>query len=385
MVLYFGILVYTYIAASIGCVLKKSKKHAVIYSYADEQIYLKNQKTISLFFACISFSLLVFFVGMRTRYADTSAYILRFNNISPDLSLIRTYIAEKTEDIGFQILMVLFKRFVSQSANDWLMFLAIFQAGAVVLLYYKYSDNFAMSAYLFIASTTFTWMMNGIRQFTAACLILYFFDFVVKRKTLKFILVVIAASTIHFSAIVWILVYFIVRLRPWSKEIWICVLLTIAFAMGIDEFMAMLDNSLAGTSYEGTGDLLLNYADDDGVNFIRVIIAAVAPLLALMFRKNIKNKTPDVIKIFINMSVVGVGIYLIGTVTSGIMVGRMPIYFTVTNYILLPWVLENAIKGKLKIFMKFMCYIMYFLYFYYVMEIQGFGNYTSSILNLYYS
>ena len=85
------------------------------------------------------------------------------------------------------------------------------------------------------------------------------------------------------------------------------------------------------------------------------------------------------------MSVVGVGIYLIGTVTSGIMVGRMPIYFTVTNYILLPWVLENAIKGKLKIFMKFMCYIMYFLYFYYVMEIQGFGNYTSSILNLYYS
>lgn len=385
MVLYFGILVYTYILSLIGCALKKSKNHARVYSYDDRQQYIKTQKSISLFFACASFALLVFFVGMRTSYADTYAYILRFNNISPDLSLIPAYISDKTEDIGFQILMVIFKRFISQNANDWLMFLAVFQAGAIVLLYYKYSINFAMSAYLFMASTTFTWMMNGIRQFTAVCLILYFFDFVVKRKTFKFIIVVIFAATIHFSAIVWLLVYFIVKLKPWSKEIWICVLLTVALALGIDEFMTMLDDTLTGTIYEGTGDMLLNYADDDGVNFIRVIIAAVPPLIALLFRKNIKKQIPDVIKICINMSVVGVGIYLIGTVTSGIMVGRMPVYFIVTNYILLPWVLDNALRGKFKIFMKFMCYIMYFLYFYYVMEIQGFGTYTSSILNLYLS
>lgn len=387
MVIYYSILIYTCLISFVGCmVYSKNKQRQASGQYIRTREIEVSEKSISLFFALISFALLVYFVGMRTSYVDTAAYIRMFKSTPADFSVLKSMFKEDYDGIGFNFLMIAFKKYISKDFTDWFLFLAIFQAGAIVKLYQKYSCNFFMSAFLFITSVTFTWMMNGIRQFTAVCLILYFFEYVINKKTIKVLIIILLAATIHTTAILWIPVYFIVHFKPWSKEIWICVFLTLVVVFGIDYFTDLLDSTAEGTSYEGIGTGLMNYneGEDDGVNIIRVAIHAVPAAIALLFRKQLEGKTTKVIDICLNMCVVGVGVYLLGVVTSGIMVGRIPIYFTLVNFILLPWLLENAFEKNMKFVMKIACYSLYFVYFYYVMVIQGSGVYRSSVLNMYY-
>lgn len=390
MIIYYKILVFTSIISAFGCFIKNyGRKKA---AYPNAKINADNNKlerSIPLFFAAASFSLLVYYIAARSFYGDTWLYIVSFNDSSSNLSSIKAILESDIDEKGYKILVILFKHYISKNYNDWFTFLAIFQAGAIVLTYYKYSCNFFMSAFLFIASTTFTWMMNGIRQFTAVCLILYFFDYIINKKTIKFFIIVFLAYSLHQSAIFWIPVFFIVHFKPWSKKIWICVLLTLLVVFGIDQFTDWLDTASEGTEYAGMGSQLVNYsgdgqAVDDGVNPISVIITAVPPAIALWRRKYVEAKATPFINICLNLSVVAVGVNLVGMVTSGILVGRIPIYFTLTNFILLPWLLNNVFEGKVKHLLKFLCYALYFVYFYYCMVILGGGQYASSKLGLYY-
>lgn len=385
MVIYYLIFVSTTIISAFGYFLK-SKVMSSGLNDIEEQKY---QKSIPLFFAILSFAVMVFFISYRSNYGDTWLYVLEFENASNNLSDIKLIIDSDSDSKGFDILQILFKHFVSKDYTIWFAFLAIFSTGSIIKLYYQHSINFAMSAFLFVASGSFTWMMNGTRQFLAVSLIFYGINYVLHRKTLRFILLVLLAATIHKTALFWIPVYFIVRFKPWSKGIWICIITTLLIVLGIDQFTDFLDSSFEGTKNEGIGSTLLNYGMengtvDDGVNFIRVLISAVPPIIAFARKKIVDEYHDYRIDSFINMSVVATGIYLVGTVTSGILVGRMPIYFMLPNYVLLPWLLNKTFEGKTKSIMKTACFVLYTAYFYYSFAVLGSGHYGSEKLDLFY-
>lgn len=381
MIIHFSIFAFTCLFSLIASQVYR-KGHNSVFEYS-------SGRTISLFAALVSFSVLVFFVGMRTRFADTTAYIPWFNNTTANFDDLRNLYEEDSEGIGFVTLMKIFKIFISTDVNAFFMFLAIFQAFSIAKLYQKYSIDYTFTMFLFMSSTTYVWMMNGIRQFTAICLIFCFFSYVVEGKFFRFLLVILIASTIHSAAILWIPVYFIIKSRPFSWKIWSCVISTLLVIFFIDQFTTLLDSSLEGTSYEGTGEHLMAYSDsatgfvDDGVNPIRVLIAAVPPVIALWKKKELEQYSDPFISICVNLSVVTAGIYLMGIFTSGILVGRMPMYFMLPNYILLPWLIEKTFFGKFKNFIKFMCILFYFAYFYYVMVVQGTARYESTVLGIY--
>lgn len=79
---------------------------------------------------------------------------------------------------------------------------------------------------------------------------------------------------------------------------------------------------------EASGDSLKDARQfgDDGMNPIRALINAVPMILAWLFRRKLVWENDSVINLCINMSVIAMGVSLIAVVTSGIMVGRMPIY-----------------------------------------------------------
>lgn len=384
MIIHYSILAYTIIIAGFGQAMKKNNMRM----RREEGFY--DQKSISLFYAILTFALVVFFAGMRSDFIDTYSYIDNFKRASTDVSFgnLKTIYENESSGVGFVYLEMFFKHFISSEYNYWFTFLAIFQAGAFLSLAYKYSANFTLSAFLYITSSEYAWMMNGIRQYTAVCLIIYFFGLVEKRRLFSFLIVVLLAYTIHSTAVFWIPIYFIVKFRPFSWRIWVCVVLTLVVVFFIDNFTSLLDSSLEDTQYAGTGDTLMNYgaADgivDDGVNPLRVLVSAVAPGIALWRWNHIKDKTTPVIDIMINMATASTGVYLLAMVTSGILVGRVPAYFMMTNYVLLPWLLENAFEGGLKKLIKSACYFFYFAYFYYVMAINGWGYYVSKTLGIY--
>lgn len=384
MIIYWSILAYTCIVALIGCALKR---RTVIGRDEIDELYTQ-QKSISLFFALLSVVLLVFFVGMRTEYGDTAGYIFGYKTLSTDLLLLKQRWVDKEENFLFWTIAVLFKKYVSTDPNAWLFLLAIFQAGAVVKFNYKYSSDFAFSIFFFIATTdAFAWMMNGIKQFTAVCVVLYFFDYVVDRKLIPFLIVVFIAYLVHPTAVLWIPVYFIVSMKPFSSRIWICVVLTLMAVIFIDNFTDILNGSLEGTKYEG-GDITAYDTQtgfiDDGVNPIRVLIYAIPPGLAFVKWKEIKEYTTPLIDMCINLATVCVGVFLLGTVTSGVLVGRIPMYFELADYILLPWLLKYVYKGKFGKILNGACIIGYISYFIFNMVIQNAGYYVSVPLSIYY-
>ena len=389
MIVYYSIFAYTCLISYFGCYLYR--RNLANGPQIDDDAYLvKAEKSIGLFWALVSMALMVIFVGQRSEYGDTAAYINAFEHASPNLTFNDLFGATGVDSPGFNLLMVLFKKYVSTDYNAWFTFLAIFQAGAVVSLYYRYSCNYFMSIYLFIASTSFTWMFNGIRQFTSVCLIFYFINFVFDRKLVLFAIVLYLACSIHDTAILWVPIFFIVRFKPFSKQIWFFVILTIIAFFFITEFTSLLDSSLEGTQYEGYGDTMINYdpngtgVADDGVNPIRAVVSAITPAIALWRWKYIKERTNPIIDTCINLGTAAAGVNLLGVVTSGILVGRIPIYYTPVNFIVLPWLMKYAFNKKLQKVFLIALYAFYFLFFLYEMVYMKTGIYISKTLGLYY-
>ena len=46
------------------------------------------------------------------------------------------------------------------------------------------------------------------------------------------------------------------------------------------------------------------------------------------------------------MSIVSVGFYIVSMFTSGIFIGRLPIYFSLYSYILLPWEIDHMFTKR---------------------------------------
>ena len=114
---------------------------------------------------------------------------------------------------------------------------------SVALILYKYSCNFAVSAFLFMASCQFTWMFNGMRQFLVASIMFFCTDLILKKKFFIYALIVCILSTIHQSALILIPVYFIVTGEPWSKRTMLfvgCIILAIILQIHLQIYLMML-------------------------------------------------------------------------------------------------------------------------------------------------
>jgi hypothetical protein len=102
---------------------------------------------------------------------------------------------------------------------------------------------------------------------------------------------------------------------------------------------------LTDTQYEGAVGEVIEQGDD-GVNPIRVLVYCVPPILAFIGRKVISKDNDPIINLSVNMSVVTAALYLIAMTTSGVLIGRLPIYTSLFDFILLPYITSKLFSGK---------------------------------------
>lgn len=352
MVVYWSIFVYVFVVGYVGKAFVKNNK-----------IKSKYDNGTTLFFAVAVLILPVFFIGLRTNYVDTKAYISGFNEISKNFSDVYGSLSG-SKNPGWLIYEWIIKFFFTENANAFLMITAIIQAGALLKFYYKYSSDYVYSVLLFFLSMNFAMgMMNGIRQFLAISLILYFSDYIFDRKYLKFLIVVLIAYFIHSTAIIWAVGIFVIQGKPWNTKVIICIVLSVFAILFVDQFTNLLDEGLEATNYSGYTQ---QFSSDDGSNPMHTAIYAVPVLIAFWKRKRIEEFDNKNLNIMINISVLTFAISLVANFTSGILIGRMPIYFGVFNYALLPLLFDKAFDKKDGSIMKVLCvagYVCYALYY----------------------
>lgn len=102
-----------------------------------------------------------------------------------------------------------------------------------------------------------------------------------------------------------------------------------------------------------------------------MLVYAVPTLLSLFGLRFIRAENDPLIDLCVNMSIVSTGIYLISAFTSGIFIGRLPIYFLLYNYILLPWELHHMFSKRSARMLTVTMVLFYLLFYFYGLKTFG--------------
>ena len=197
-----------------GILAQVSARRVCVGEYLGKKVY---EPRVHLFMAVVTFAVIVFFAGARSFSGDTWSYINMFENYPFFQNIQDVIFDSNVREPGFRLFSILVKTYISDNYTVWLSIIAVISGVCVMIPLYRYSCNFGVSAFLFMASCQFSWMFNGMRQFLVAAIIFSCTGLILKNKTLSYIIIVCILSTIHKSALILIPMYFIAKGEPWNK------------------------------------------------------------------------------------------------------------------------------------------------------------------------
>ncbi|MBR6609846.1 MAG: EpsG family protein [Oscillospiraceae bacterium] len=344
-------------------------KELVNVGYSPVYISGKKEYRVSMAFATFAFAPVIIMTTFRRWVGDTEAYRRAFNDL-PDtiIGLIR-HLPNVKKDTGFTVLGGLIKCVIS-SDIFYFFIIAVIQGMILVHVYRKYSIDYLFSVFLFIASTDYiSWMFNGMRQFTAVTLMFAATELMLQKKWMPTILIILLAATMHQSALLMIPIVIIAHGEAWNIKSILFLAATLVAVMFVDQFTDILDIIMQETQYSSMVSDWTSWGDD-GTNAIRVLVYSVPTILAAIGIKYIRQANDPVINFCTNMSIVSTGLYIISMFTSGIFMGRLPIYASLYNYILLPWEIDNIFTRQSARLVKLTAIVAYIGFYYYQIFIQ---------------
>ena len=311
---------------------------------------------------------LILWSAFRGYIGDTYVYKQTFINAPATIPAMLDSLTADTKDPGFVVLTTLFKVLGVSDYRVFFLIIAAFQMVAIALVFRKYSPSYWISIFLFVASTDYiSWMFNGMRQFIATTMIFGAFELMVRRKHLAFTIVVLLAAQIHGSAIIMLPLAFLMQGPAMNKKTILMIAGTAVILPIIDRFMPFLNELLSDTQYSTTMTDEI-WTVDDGTHPIRVLVYSVPALLALVGRRYVRMENDPAMNLCVNASLITTAIYLVSMVTSGIYVGRLPIYTTLHGYIALPWLIDTMFDEDSARLMKFLMVCGFLAFFYYQMH-----------------
>ena len=307
---------------------------------------------------------LILWAGFRGYVGDTYAYIMNFRAAHASFSTLLPTLNADSKDPGFAVLMTLFKTMGVSDHRVFFLIIAAFQMLCMMRTFRKYSTDYWFSIFLFVASTDYaSWMFNGMRQFIAVTMLFGAFDLVVKRRYKTFAILVFLASQIHGSAILMLPLIFVMHGPAFNRRTILMIAATVLAVPFIDRFTPILNNLLSDTQYSTTMTDEI-WTVDDGTNPIRVLVYSVPSLLAFLGYRYIHRSNNPVMNLCINASMITTALYLVSMVTSGIYIGRLPIYTTLHGYIALPWMIDQIFEHRTARLIKVIAVVCYLVFFY---------------------
>lgn len=299
----------------------------------------------------LSIFALVLVSGLRRNIGDTPFYMHSYTLIE-DSGLKNI---DFEGDFGFNILQA-FLHQISDDPQLLIFITALITNVLIVWVLSKYSRIFELSLYVYITLGMYTVSMNGIRQYLAAAIIFTSTKYILNGDWKKFLIIVLAASTIHRTALILLPIYFIVRREAWTKATFSLLLMGVLVAMGYNQFSAALFSVIEDTKY---GDY--QSFSEGGANILRVAVNGIPLVIAYLGREKLRELWPKSDYI-VNLTLLGF-IFMIISSQNWIF-ARFNIYFGLYSLILTSWTINLFVNNNRK-FIYFGLLIFYFIYFYY--------------------
>lgn len=330
--------------------------------------------------------IMIFFAGLRSTsgagmmsIGDTRVYNGLFNTIVQ--SNITSFIESSNfeGDWGFYALMSFF-RGVFYANNQALFFIcSLTTMGCLFYRYYKLdlTDKETLF-FLFITCGMYVSTMNGVRQWLASSILFLVFPLIKKKRWVPYFTIVLLVSTIHSSALIFLVLFFVVNNKAWGatmKGMIFCTLVLIVSYPVTGRYISILLAESDNFSQYSDQVVSSGY----GANVIRILVYILPILLAFRFRN--KMKSEPYYDIIINCAVLDM-LFMMLAVTNWIY-ARLCIYFEPFMLIVYVWVLKYCFASNSKKLARILYYAAFLAYFWYQMYV-GYGGqiYTSQVLGI---
>jgi transmembrane protein EpsG len=325
--------------------------------------YIKPNKLLIFF----SISSLVLVSGLRNNIGDTFFYMHSYR--IGDFSLENF---KFEAEFGFQFLQSIL-HLISSDPQILIFTTALLTNLLIVVTLYKYSRKIELGLFVYIAAGMYTVSMNGIRQYLAAAIIFAATKYILEGNFKKFALVVLLASTIHQSSLIFLPIYFVVRRKAWTKTTFVILLVGVGMAAGFNEFSKFLFSAIEDTKYRGYSNF-----DEGGSSFLRVLVTGAPLIVAYLGRDKLRELWPKSDYI-VNLTLLGVVFIIVAT--QNWIFARFQIYFGLYSLILISWVIV-LFKKQYRKLVYYAIISLYFLYFYYEQVIALNIQYRSDFIQL---
>ena len=255
-----------------------------------------------------------------------------------------------TLELFFTEMFLFFQNLIRNLTDDpqWLVaFSAIMSIPVPFIILYKYSYPFEMSIFLFVAYGYLGGMMNGMRQYMAAGIVLLGTKFLFSEKKsafIKYAVIIILAWSMHNSAIVMLPLFVVARRKAWQLSSYVILIGSVCATLAFDAILPSFLGTVEDTSYSVYAENgWFTSGEEGGTNIGRVIVAAY-PLIVAFFnqdRLRLLGKTGDILT---NLAFFNVAINIIATYNW--LFVRVSIYLMAYYMIFAGWVVWCGVPKK---------------------------------------
>lgn len=310
--------------------------------------------------------IMILFVGLRTRYNDTTTYRQGYEMMKPVDSVIDAVTDWSLgSNPGFNLVNSIL-RTLGVSTQSFLLIYAAVTNGIYLWFLRKYTNNIWLTVFLFITFAGYIFTMAAIKQCVSVAFCLLGMDQLLDRRCdkpyIRFVLWVLIASLFHPYALMFLIVPYLM-FRPWSKETYQTLVLfgvigiTLQLLLGtIVDITTMLGEEYNIESFSG-----------EGVNPFRLAVCAVPALISFVARHHIAQmdeKRERKFFLFTNLSILNAEIMFVALFGTANYFARLANYFLIFQALSLSWLFQFFEKRsrKLLTITALICYILFFIY-----------------------
>lgn len=308
---------------------------------------------------------------------DTYNYYIAYNSISQ--SDLFGDINSRYE-IGYLFINYLIAK-IGFTYNFFQVIVTIFIYFGISKFIYRYSNNYSLSIYSLITLQFMGSTMNITRQWIALVIVIYSIDYILERKFSKFFILILIASTFHYSAIIFIFSYFIVNIK-WNKRKIILSIICIFTVFFLFNKIVLLITNMTGRYSDYLDSTYFNLKDNIAV-YVQFFISlaffiAVSNINYSNNKIKLKNEKNECEKITIyDLSYKCLCLYVITSfwgINSAIM-SRLNIYYAIFLIIIIPNLISSYSKKKYGIIMNFFILFCMLISFYIILKYRPEWNY----------
>lgn len=234
-------------------------------------------------------------------------------------------------EVGWLLLTKIISLFTG-NLQVYLTIIAILQFIPIAYIIGKYSNNIILSYFIFAGFGFYIHFFSGIRQSLAISIILLAFDQLYDKKYLRFVVITILASTLHRSALLFILMWPLSRIKLTFNTSAILVIFMVLLMPFYRTIVSVILNVFFSGGYS-------RYLKGEGQALTMFVVYALLFLASFINKEN--SRFLNLLRILLLLGVAGQSLGALG----GGAITRIGFYYNVFFILLFPKTLES-IKGQ---------------------------------------